>query len=284
MSSFVTIASAATGSPDAGMPFLFRATPQHRIPAGRPHRSQANPRAAGHSRDRPPAPSTLRTARSACIKSSIRAVCAGRPSPHPCAERRPGTLAGGGRGAHTARLDGRPGAHTRRQPGQWWGSRCGRSAGLPKWTHRRARLTVEAAAKFVASAEPRRSDESIGICRTGSSARSTTAASMAAGSERPVRTYATRHPPERFDDGPARGTGSGDRFRWPDIVDRVGVTVDEAPANAFIATEARHPSATGARSGALASLTENRSTSTPQARSSVAYVATWSRPTISPSL
>src|SRR5436189_2708961 len=66
--------NAATGTPDAGMPFLFRATPQHRTPARGLIAQKPTLTAAGHSRDHSPAPSTLRTHRSACIRSSIRAI------------------------------------------------------------------------------------------------------------------------------------------------------------------------------------------------------------------
>ena len=66
---------AAAGTPDAGMPFLFRATPQHgNRRADSSLRSQ--PEAAGHHRDHPPAPSTLRTTAARDTNSTIRAICA----------------------------------------------------------------------------------------------------------------------------------------------------------------------------------------------------------------
>ena len=52
--------NAAAGTPDAGMPFLFRATPQHGNQRDGLIARKPTQQAAGHSRDHPPAPSTLR--------------------------------------------------------------------------------------------------------------------------------------------------------------------------------------------------------------------------------
>ena len=65
--------NATAGSPEEGVPFLFRATPQREPVGGLIARKPTEP-AAGHSRDHPPDPRTVRAPTRARITVSFRAI------------------------------------------------------------------------------------------------------------------------------------------------------------------------------------------------------------------